>query len=353
MSHPYADLPPERYWRRSVSAQAWANLDFKPSTRFRLQPQQRIATAGSCFAQHIARHLSGFGLTHWLAEPPPAFVSAERARALQYGLFSARYGNVYTVRQLRQLIEFAFGLREPTRSPVLRDEAGRCFDGLRPRVQPQGYGSEDELRADRAHHLGCVRRLFEQAQVFVFTLGLTEAWFERDSGIVFPVCPGTAAGQFDAQAHAFVNFDYPAVLDDLAWVHAFVREVNPALRWILTVSPVPLVATATAQPVLLASSHAKAVLRAAAGAFVAERENTEYFPSYEIIASAQSFGQYLEGDLREVSPRGVAHVMREFARTLVAGAAAAAAPAPAPDLAAQVAAAAQLECEELFYEART
>lgn len=345
MSHPYEQMPPQAFWRKTVSAQAWGQLDFKPSTKFKLTPALKIATAGSCFAQHMARRLESFGLRHWVVEQVPAGLTAERARELQYGVFSARYANVYTVRQLRQLVEFAFGLRSDD-SPVLTED-GRFFDGLRPRIQPGGYDTLADLRADRAWHLAQVRRLFTECDVFVFTLGLTEAWVEQGSGIVFPVCPGTAAGSFDAERHGFVNFEYPEILADLAWVREFVAGVNPGMRWIVTVSPVPLVATATQQPVIVASSYSKAVLRAVAGRFADSHDDVEYFPSFEIISSAQSFGQYLEGDLREVSPRGVDHVMRQFSAAFVE--AGERGPALAPvSITAQAAAAAQVECEELL-----
>lgn len=345
MSHPYDSQPRQAFWRKTVSVQSWAELDFKASTKFRLNPELKIATAGSCFAQHMARRLESFGLQHWVVEQAPAGLSPERERELQYGVFSARYANVYTVRQLRQLVEFAFGLRQDE-SPVLT-ENGRFFDGLRPRIQPGGYASLADLRADRTWHLRCVKQLFSECDVFVFTLGLTEAWADRDSGAVFPVCPGTAAGEFDSERYSFVNFDYTETLEDLEWTHRFISDLNPRMRWIVTVSPVPLVATATHHPVIVATGYSKAVLRAVAGRFADANENVEYFPSFEIIASAQSFGQYLEGDLREVSPRGVDHVMRQFSASFVDGGVRAEPPPEIP-LAAQAAAAAELECEELL-----
>ena len=54
-------------------------------------------------------------------------------------------------------------------------------------------------------HLDCVLAAFRQASVFVFTLGLTEAWVSRADGAVFPACPGTVAGSFDAGRHHFHN----------------------------------------------------------------------------------------------------------------------------------------------------
>src|SRR5689334_16646909 len=48
------------------------------------------------------------------------------------------------------------------------------------------------------------------------------------------------------------------------------RELNAKVKLILTVSPVPLVATATHEHVLLASTFSKSVLRTACGIFQQE-----------------------------------------------------------------------------------
>ena len=71
-----------------------------------------IATAGSCFAQHIGRALRGRGLGYLDLEPPPAFLTEDEANRLGYGLYSCRYGNIYTVRQLLQLFQEAHGERK-------------------------------------------------------------------------------------------------------------------------------------------------------------------------------------------------------------------------------------------------
>lgn len=81
---------------------------------------------------------------------------------------------------------------------------------------------------------------------------------------------------------------------------------------ILTVSPVPLVATAEGGHVLSATTYSKSVLRAAAeqGVRGAEREN--YFPAYEIITRPQAPKGYVEDDRSAVSPSGIDAVMSTF-----------------------------------------
>ena len=84
---------------------------------------------------------------------------------------------------------------------------------------------------------------------------------------------------------------------------------------ILTVSPVPLAATARADAhVVSATSYSKAVLRVAAEQLAQADPAISYFPSYEIITSAQSRGRYFGDDLRAVERAGVRHVMDVFAR---------------------------------------
>jgi hypothetical protein len=87
------------------------------------------------------------------------------------------------------------------------------------------------------------------------------------------------------------------------------RSVNPRARVLLTVSPVPLAATASAQHVLPATIYSKSVLRVAAQEVCEELADVFYFPSYEIITGPQARGRFYAEDLREVTEEGVSHVM--------------------------------------------
>ncbi len=290
-----------------------------------LAGRTKIACAGSCFAQHIARYLNAAGGFQTAFETPPPGVGDHEDG---YGQFACRYGNVYTVKQLRDLVEQALGLRPPI-FDLVTDDDGRTWDLLRPRAVPDGFASEREARLDREYHLARVADMLREADVFVFTLGLTEAWVNRDGDYTYPVCPGTARGRFDPQEHAFHNDSYPEVEADLRRVVDLLTEVNPDLRIVLTVSPVPLVATYTGQPVVVATSYSKSVLRAACEAVVRDRAAVDYFPSYEMITSHVGGGRFFADNLRDVRPEGVRFVMETFfARFL--GREAPATPAPAP-----------------------
>lgn len=310
MSHPYRTAPAHARWSRAVGAPEPGDVDPVVGFPFVISRTDRIVTAGSCFAQHIARYLSQSGFNHFIAEPGHRSIPKDLLAAHNYGLYSARYGNVYTARQLLQLLQRAYGVFEPKEDVWTLDD--RFVDPFRPTIQPGGFRSVEELRADRDQHLKAVRRAVEQLDVFVFTLGLTETWASRIDGAVYPLCPGVESGEFDADRHVFLNLTVDEIVADMKASIAMIREVNPSCRVILTVSPVPLAATALDRHVLVSTTLSKAVLRVAADTLATTVPDVVYFPSYEIITGSFSRGAYFAEDLRSVTDAGVDHVMRLF-----------------------------------------
>ena len=326
--HPYRHLHDAAYWRRAVATPG-ANVD--PVTRFpQLTRQDRIATAGSCFAQHIARHLAASGFSYLVTESAHPIIPPDAARAAGYGLFTARYGNIYTTLQLLQLFDRAYGRFTPAEDIWTLPDGG-VVDPYRPTIQPGGFASVAEMHADRAQHLACVRAAFETLDVLIFTLGLTESWVSRDDGAAFPLCPGVAGGSYDATRFNFLNLRVRDVRDHLGGFVERLRSVNPRARLILTVSPVPLAATASGGHVLPATIYSKSVLRAAAQEAADDLPDVFYFPSYEIITGPQARGRFFADDLREVTEEGVEHVMRVFLRHAAGEEADVRAPATAAD----------------------
>jgi hypothetical protein len=154
--------------------------------------------------------------------------------------------------------------------------------------------------------------MFRLSDVFIFTMGLTEAWVSVDDGTAYPVAPGVSGGIYEPARYSFRNLTYPEVLEDMEDFIQLVRGLNPVIKIILTVSPVPLMATATNENVVAASVYSKSVLRSVAGYLNTRYKFIDYFPSYEIIGSHIMRGQFFNPDGRTVSVVGVEHVMKQF-----------------------------------------
>jgi hypothetical protein len=347
--HPYQELDDLHFWSRVVTPVAFHTLDPVRYTKFQVGASDRVATMGSCFAQHLSRFLSRSGLNYFVTEVGDDSLSDQERARRNYGTFSARYGNVYTVRQAVQLLERVYTKKWRKKEEIWSLD-GRFVDSLRPQVEPTGFATEDELRADRVAHLAAVRRVFEESDVLVFTLGLTEGWRSRRTGLVFPVVPGASGGSYRAEDYEFVNFTATEVTEDLRRFVRGLRKVNSDLKVLLTVSPVPLIATYTNQHVLPATIYSKSVLRVAAQEVSADFDYVDYFPSYEIVTSASAGGRYFADDLRSITDEGVAHVMRIFKRHYVDGSSAATT-AVAPALRREIAEVREIICDEEVLDA--
>lgn len=311
IDNPYNGLAARAFWRPAVAEGRCADRELYPP-RWPITRTDKVATAGSCFAQHVGRALRARAIDLLDVEPAPETLSAADHARFGYGLYSARYGNIFTTRQLVQLARQATGEGDP--SPITWVRGGRYYDALRPSVEPEGLDSPAEVAAHRAWHLARVGALLREMDVFIFTLGLTEAWIDRSTGAAFPSAPGVIAGRFDPDTTALTRLTVSDVCADLEAFLALVERhrAGKPLRMLLTVSPVPLTATATGAHVLVATAESKAILRAAAGEMRARHRAVDYFPSYEIIANPWNGGLYYAANRRSVTPAGIARVMHTF-----------------------------------------
>jgi hypothetical protein len=308
--HPYIGLPQRAFWRSAIAERPPLQIQDVWTPKFPITADDRIATFGSCFAQHFSAALIERGYRWFDAELAPVIFDDQLCRSFGYGIFSARTGNIYTAASLLQWLTWTF---DPAQVPKeVWQEQGRWFDPFRPTIEPDGFANEAEVLAARNQTLSALYDLVHRTDVFVFTLGLTEAWANKRHGYVYPMCPGTAAGDFDPTVHGFVNFTFSQIREHMDEAINLLRTHNPDIRILLTVSPVPLTATASGRHVLLATTHSKAVLRAVAGEIADGYNLVDYFPSYEMITGSPFRSNFFEENLRSITPSGVSFVMDSF-----------------------------------------
>jgi hypothetical protein len=308
MEHPYKSASNRAFWKRAFP-QDWETSLLSDGLPL-IRRGERVASAGSCFAANIVPFIERAGFEYVRRDVPPLALADVSTDNFNYSRFSAAYGNIYTARQAAQMFRRALGRFRPAEDRWT--VAGNLIiDPFRPGLKyPASSNQEFDLLT--AQHLANVLDAVRTADVFVFTLGLTEAWVSTQDGAVFPACPGTIGGTFDPALHAFRNFSAHEVTQDLGNLINLVREVHPSIRVVLTVSPVPLVATATGQHVLVATTYSKSVLRVAADEVARVKPDVTYFPAYEIVTGPQAPFGFFEADRREPSATAISTVMRVF-----------------------------------------
>ena len=309
--HPYRDRPSYSFWKTAVAETQLVDFDPIVAVPFTIAKTDRVATAGSCFAQHISKALMREGI-HFLQVE-----KADESDAVGLPIYSARYGNIYTCRQLLQLFQRAYGLFSP-QSTAWRRADGRFIDAFRPNEFLNGFATIEDVEAASETHLAAVREVFETCDVFVFTLGLTEVWLSDVDGAAVPLPPGVVGSPLDSQmSFSPTNLSVSALTDDLIACIDEIRLVNPRVRFLITVSPVPIIATFEDRHVIVSNAYTKAVLRVVANEVADRRRHVLYFPSYEMIVTHPK-ARYFDENYRAVRPEGVAAVMKVFRQRILA-----------------------------------
>jgi len=310
--NPYSDLPKIAFWNTGVAQENPFAMKGVYKKKFDIPGDAKIATAGSCFAQHIARHLKKNGYNVLDVEPPPPGLPENLHQNFGFSMYSGRYGNIYTVRQLLQLAQEAAG--DWTPKNLIWEKNGKFYDALRPAVEPEGLDSPEEVVEHRKYHITRVKELFENLDLFIFTLGLTEMWVHKESGSVYPTAPGTLAGDFDDQLYEFQNAQFSSIIGDFNLFQKVLKDIRGGkpFKCLLTVSPVPLTATASGNHVLPSTIYSKSTLRCVAGQLSVNQEHIDYFPSYEIVTNPRMHSSTFADNLRSVRDETVETVMRHF-----------------------------------------
>lgn len=270
-------------------------LELNP--RFQLDRSSPVFTIGSCFARNVEEALMAEG-----------FNVLTRSGHFPY---EHGYLNRYNTPAMIQELEFAFGRRSFDPASIVTMRAG--FADL------TSYGAFQE-RTEVAEHRRITTDLFRTlptAGLVVITAGLSEVWFDRQFNLFTNVSP-SEAGRSEPERFEFRLLDFATNFRVLESLILLAKEVAPACRILMTVSPVPLNATFVQRDVVISNTYSKACLRAAVEELYWKYDFIDYFPSYEMVASSNP-ALVWEPDHRHVKPDFVRRIMAAFVRHYVRG----------------------------------
>lgn len=254
-----------------------------------LTKKHKIFTIGSCFALNLRKWLQRSGY-----DAPP--ISSSRDLAW-YNTFS-----------LRDEFQLAAAGTHPQEHKFHQASEDMWIDPFRNKTTAKTLGSLEEER--KATDAAVIRGITE-ADLIVITLGLIECWL-WDGEII---CHTPLRGS-NMRAELFVA-NYNTNMDNCLQLMTHLRKANPTAKVIFSVSPVPLRKTFRNIDHEIANTESKSVLRAVAGEIVDVCNNTEYFPSYEIVNAVDRQDRY-ERDGRHIKQALIDNVMREFEKAFVA-----------------------------------
>lgn len=287
---------------------------FRPriDDRLAMRDGEQVFTIGSCFARNVESFLKPRFRVPSRVEK--ADVPADVA-ALHPGLIADltvwhRY-NAYSIRN-----SLAWAL-EPDR----RGAAARLIEVEPGRSADLHAGCHAVLATAAAERVGewidATVATVRDCRIVIITLGLSEMWYDSDTGMVLNCAPPQAAWTAFPDRFRFKVATCAETLGELEAIHALLARHCPA-DWqvVVTVSPIPLLATFREVDIVVANAASKAILRAAVDQWAAAHDNVHYFPSYEMILNSSAKGTWLE-DFRHCSIDVIARVMNVFLNEFV------------------------------------
>lgn len=254
-----------------------------------------VASIGSCFSQEFAGHMLDIGYRYLTVEPTAAFFQT-----------SANWGRVYTIPCFRQIV--LYSTTDDFPMPIGHSEEG-WFDPLR-EEETGHHATREEAEASIRAHRALSRGVFAEARVLIFTLGQSEGWVERRTGLVWGRRPLHDHDQFEPRIFSLE--------ENLAWLEESLtrlRAFNPQLDVLLTVSPVPRYATFAGDEVITTSFLAKCTLRVVAERMRHMLPRVWYFPSLEMVLAYNP--HTLRADNRHAHFATVDRILRLFNATVV------------------------------------
>jgi hypothetical protein len=234
-----------------------------------VRPDMPMASIGTCFAEEFATYLKeNPGVGTYLFSEPNVFNS------------SANWGRVYTIKNLRQIIEYSLG----DSAPIYTEKTKKGYiDPLR-EFSTGAYGNESELIDNIELHRQLSKFVFTKAKVIVITLGQNETWFDTEKKIYWGSTPSIDLQKSSPNRFKPMEFSYQSNKEDLNFIIKIIKQFNPEVNIILTVSPVGAYATFLSEDIVSQSFAGKCTLRAVVHEVIQDNKNfIYYYPSFELV----------------------------------------------------------------------
>lgn len=290
----------------------WPSL--KPS--FSITSGETVFTIGSCFARNIEDNLASLGCRVPMLEfhLPPEEWHGRANGAL----------NRFTPPTFRQAIEWTAAIHdrggvvrwEEDCSPIAFDCGDDAYYDLD--LVPTNPVSRERF-IERRQHVYDVFKSALTADCFMMTPGYIEAWRDLQTGLYIQGAPKHRRVVAAGERLQFEVLSYEQSYRDLRATIELVRARNPAVKIIVTTSPVPLACTFTGDDVRTANTYSKSVLRAACGRLAGEFDRVDYFPSYESVALSAPDGVW-QPDRAHVAPGFIGKIVRRLSDAYLKGA---------------------------------
>ncbi|MGH9614769.1 MAG: GSCFA domain-containing protein, partial [Bryobacteraceae bacterium] len=168
-------------------------------------------------------------------------------------------------------------------------------------------------------------KILGESDVFILTLGVAPAFFDKETGDFVLPRPSALNSRALAEKYSYRTTSVKENVDNVLHLIGFIRSVSPAIKIVVTVSPVPLQASFEYRSAVQADCLSKSTLRLVAQEVVYNSGIADilYWPSFEIFrwAGSNSSNYFAadDGAAWHVSEEKVAGTIQAFTQMFSGG----------------------------------
>jgi tetratricopeptide (TPR) repeat protein len=248
-------------------------VDLNREPKF-ISKHTRFFTMGSCFARNLARSLHNSGYV------------AQHMEISEY--INTTFAN-------RVFVDWLSGAEIDA---AIRHRIAELL--------PPSWSKENTLQ------------IIKDSSVFILTLGVAPAFFDRATGDFVLPRPSALNSRVLAEKYRYRTTSVQENVDNVLYLINFVRSVSPRIKIVVTVSPVPLVASFEYESAVQADCLSKSTMRLVAHEVVHNSDVSDivYWPSFEVFrwagSNASNFYAADDGAAWHVSEEKVGGTIKAF-----------------------------------------
>jgi hypothetical protein len=259
--------------------------------KFKLSPESTFFVIGSCFSREIERVLEkysfdfatkGFSIPlDFIDQDHKSLVKDLITPEKQYRIRSIL--NKYSPHTMLSELKRVLLNQQYIDNGLIEVVKDVWFDG---QIKNLNAMNLDAALYVRQQVEGAIRKILD-SQVIIINLGFTESWLDSKTGLVLNEAPYPLLLKNHPNRFKFFNSNYyqtVSALEEL--IELILAKTDYQMKFILTLSPIPLGTTFTNKDIILANTHSKSILRSAAQEICDKYSCVDYFPFYEMTVNS-------------------------------------------------------------------
>ena len=255
------------------------NIPFSKETNNLIDYNSKIILLGSCFSENIG----------------------EKFRYLKFQSVQNPFGILFHPKAIETIIKNAINKKEYTGKDVFfLNERWHSFEA---HSQLSSTSKEEIIEQLNKASISTNKSLKDSNHIII-TLGTSWVYLLKETGLAVANCHKVPQGKFQKELLSVTK-----IIESLKLIISLIKEINPTINFIFTVSPVRHLKDG-----FIENQQSKSHLITALHQVIKSHENSFYFPSYELMMDELRDYRFYKEDMIHPNNSAINYIWEKFSK---------------------------------------